>query len=98
MLPGMTYTYLTQDEQYLIAILTKAGRDRSDIARLTNRHKSSIGREMKRNRGYWPKQAHAFSQTRMRACEKGPRVAAKTWAHRRGQTCPGLESGADLRS
>jgi IS30 family transposase len=79
----MTYTHLTQDERYQIAILTKAGHDRSDIARLMNRHKSSVGREMKRNRGergYRPKQAHAFSLARMRASENGPRVAAKTWA------------------
>lgn len=79
----MTYTHLTQDERYQIAILAKAGHDRSDIARVMNRHKSTIGREMKRNRGergYRPKQAHAFSQARMRACENGPRVAIETWA------------------
>jgi IS30 family transposase len=79
----MKYTHLTQDERYQIAILTKAGHDQSDIARVMNRHKSSIGREMKRNRGergYRPKQAHEFSQARMRACENGPRVTADTWA------------------
>ncbi len=47
----MKYTHLTQDERYQIAILAKAGHDRSDIARVMNRHKSGIGREMKRNRG-----------------------------------------------
>ena len=79
----MKYTHLTQDERYQIAILAKAGHDQSDIARVMNRHKSSIGREMKRNRGergYRPKQAHEFSQARMRACENGPRVTAETWA------------------
>ena len=30
--------------------------------------------------GYRPKQAHTFSQARMRACENGPRIAAETWA------------------
>ena len=38
---------------------------------------------MKRNRGergYRPKQAHEFSQARMRACENGPRVTVETWA------------------
>jgi IS30 family transposase len=47
------------------------------------RHKSTIGREMKRNRGergYRPKQAHKFSQARLRACENGPRIAAEIWA------------------
>ena len=79
----MNYTHLTQDERYQIAILNKAGHDQSDIARVMNRHKSTIGREMKRNRGergYRPKQAQAFSQARMRACENGPRIAAETWA------------------
>ena len=79
----MTYTHLTQDERYQIAILSKAGHDRSDIAQVMNRHKSTIGREMLRNRGergYRPKQAHAFSQARMRACENSPRVTAETWA------------------
>ena len=79
----MTYTHLTQDERYQIAILSKAGHDRSDIAQVMNRHKSTIGREMQRNRGergYRPKQAHAFSQARMRACENSPRIATETWA------------------
>ena len=79
----MNYTHLTQDERYQMAILAKAGHDRIDIVRVMNRHKSSIGREMKRNRderGYRPKQAHEFSQSRMRACENGPRIAPETWA------------------
>ena len=79
----MNYTHLTQDERYQIAILNKAGHDQSDIARVMNRHKSTIGREMQRNRGergYRAKQAQAFSQARMRACENGPRIAAETWA------------------
>ena len=47
----MSYAHLTQNERYQIAILAKAGHDRSSIARLMNRHKSAIGREMTRNRG-----------------------------------------------
>ena len=79
----MNYTHLTQDERYQIAILAKAGHGRSDIAKLMNRHKSTIGRELKRNlgkRGYRPKQAHEFSQARLRACENGSRIADDTWA------------------
>lgn len=77
----MKYTHLTQDERYQIAILAKAGHDRSDIARVMERHKSTISREMTRNRGargYRPKQAHARSK--FRAAQNGPRVAAETWA------------------
>ncbi|MBL8419542.1 MAG: helix-turn-helix domain-containing protein [Dechloromonas sp.] len=50
-LPGMKYSHLNQDERYQIASLAKAGHDRSDKARVMNRHNSSVGREMTRNRG-----------------------------------------------
>ena len=83
-LPRMTYTHLTQDERYQIAILAKAGHDQSQIAEVMNRHRSTISRELRRNRGqrgYRPKQAHEFSQARMRACENGPRIADATWAY-----------------
>jgi IS30 family transposase len=57
----MTYTHLTQDERYQSAILGKANHDQSTIARLLKRHKSTIGRELRRNRGlraYRAKQAN----------------------------------------
>ena len=79
----MTYTHLTRDERYQIAILLKAGHKQSAIARIMNRHPSTISRELGRNqgqRGYRPKQAHEFSQARMRACENGRRVCPDTWA------------------
>ena len=47
-----------------------------------DRHKSTISREMTRNRGargYRPKQAHALSKARIHAAENSPRVAAETW-------------------
>ena len=78
----MSYTHLTQNERYQIAVLTKGGHDRSDIARLMNRHKTTIGREMMRNRGlrgYRPKQAHELARKRLLGCENGPRVADATW-------------------
>ena len=79
----MNYTHLTRDERYQIAILLKAGHKQSEIARIMNRHPSTISRELGRNkgqRGYRPKQAHEFSQARMRACENGRRVCPDTWA------------------
>ena len=79
----MDYTHLTQDERYQIAILLKAGHVQSDIARLMNRAPSTIGRELRRNRGqrgYRPKQAQELSQARMLACDSGRRVCADTWA------------------
>jgi IS30 family transposase len=79
----MNYTHLTQAERYQIAILSKAGHEQSEIARVMNRHSSTISRELRRNRGrrgYRAKQAHEFSQARMRACENGPRISEQTWA------------------
>ncbi len=78
----MVYTHLTQDERYQIAILGKAGHDQSEIAQVMNRHKSTISRELRRNRGrrgYRPKQAHEFSQARRRAGANGSRIAEETW-------------------
>ena len=78
----MNYTHLTQPERYQISILNKAGHSQSEIAQVMNRNPSTISRELRRNRGqrgYRPKQAHEISQTRRRACENGPRVAAETW-------------------
>ena len=47
----MTYTHLTRDERYQIAILAKAGHDQSQIAEVMNRHRSTISLELRRNRG-----------------------------------------------
>jgi IS30 family transposase len=68
----MTYTHLTQDERYQIAILVKVNHDQSAIAKLMNRDKSTISRELRRNRGlrgYRPKQAHQLSQERECLCQ-----------------------------
>lgn len=47
----MKYAHLTRDERYPIAILLKAGHKQCDIARIMNRHPSTISRELRRNRG-----------------------------------------------
>ena len=78
----MAYTHLTQDERYQIAILAKANHDQSTIANLRSRHKSTISRELRRNRGlraYRLKQAHTLALKRMTNCANGPRIAQTTW-------------------
>ena len=58
------YSHLTQAERYQISCLLKANCSRIEIANILNRHKSTIGREIKRNtgqRGYRPKQAGKLS-------------------------------------
>ncbi len=62
-----TYTQLTQEQRYQIYALMKAEHNQTEIARLINVHKSTISREVRRNRGmkgYRPKQAHQFSLNR----------------------------------
>ena len=73
----MNYTHLIRDERYQIAVLRKAGHLQGDIAKLLDRHTSTIGREVRRNtglRGYRPNQAHALCVERAVACQNGPRI------------------------
>jgi len=65
-----SYTQLTQEERYQIHALMKAGHNQTEIARILGRSKSTISREVRRNkgmRGYRPKQAHRFAQERRRS-------------------------------
>ena len=75
------YTQLTQEERYQIHALMKAGHNRTDIARVLGRHKSTISREIRRNRGlrgYRPKQAQRLSGERHQAKSK-TRIATTHW-------------------
>ena len=45
------YTQLTQEERYQIESLLKRGHHQSEIAVVLKRHKSTISREVRRNRG-----------------------------------------------
>lgn len=61
------YKQLTQEERYQIEALMKAGHTQTTIAQILGRHKSTISRELRRNRGlrgYRPKQAHRLSVER----------------------------------
>ncbi len=55
------YKQLTQEQRYQIYALKKAGHGQMEIANIVDVHKSTISRELCRNRGqrgYRPKQAH----------------------------------------
>ena len=63
----MNYKHLSQVERYQIYALMKAGHDQTQIAKLLDRHKSTISRELSRNRGLKgcrPKQACATATKR----------------------------------
>ena len=57
------YTQFTQEERYQIGALLKMGHHQSGIADALNRDKSTISREVRRNRGlrYRPKQAQRLA-------------------------------------
>ena len=73
----MNYKHLSQAERYQIHALMKAGHDQSQIAKLLDRHKSTISRELSRNtgsRGYRPKQACEMSADRAQNSRNAPTV------------------------
>jgi IS30 family transposase len=63
----MSYTQLTQEQRYQIHSLLKMEHNQVEIAECLGVHKSTIGRELCRNkglRGYRPKQAHQKAMSR----------------------------------
>ena len=64
------YAQLAQEQRYKIYSFLKAGFNQRQIAREVGVHKSTISRELKRNkglRGYRPGQAHKLTQERRQA-------------------------------
>ena len=75
------YTQLTREERYQIYALKTAGHNQVEIARVLGRHKSTISRELTRNRGlrgYKPKQANNIALTRRQA-KLVPRILQESW-------------------
>jgi len=73
----MKYKHLSQTERYQIYALMKAGHYQTQNAKLLDRHKSTISRELIRNagsRGYRPKQACEFSADRAQNSRNDPTV------------------------
>lgn len=75
------YTQLTQEQRYQIYALMKAKHSQAEIASIVGVHKSTVSREVRRNRGlkgYRPKQAQQLTLQRRQA--KGqPRITAGHW-------------------
>ena len=58
------YTQLTQEQRYQIYALLKMDHSQVEIVKVISVHKSTISRELRRNRGlrgYRPKQAHRLA-------------------------------------
>jgi len=76
------YSQLTLEKRYGIYSLLKTGQTQSKIAEVISVHKSTVSRELKRNRGgrgYRPKQADAFAKDR-RQTKVRPQIDGSTWA------------------
>lgn len=61
------YTQLTREPRYQIQALMKTGQNHTQMASVLGVHKTTISRELRRNRGlrgYRPHQAHQFAQAR----------------------------------
>ena len=77
----MSYNQLTQEQRYQIYALKKTGHSGAEIAEVIGVHKSSVSRELRRNRGgrgYRPQQAQQMAVARRSKAK--PRICAKTWA------------------
>jgi len=74
------YTQLTHTQRYQISALLKIGHLQTEIAKAIGVHKSTISREIRRNRGkrgYRPKQAHQFTIARRDKAKS--RITDKDW-------------------
>jgi len=75
-----TYTQLTREQRYQLSALLKMGHSQTEIAEVIGMHKSTISREIRRNRGqrgYRPKQAHYMAKERRN--KPAPRIQVETW-------------------
>jgi len=75
------HTQLTQEQRYQIYALNKAEHSQTEIAAIVGVHKSTISRELRRNRGlkgYRPQQAHQLALNR-RLIKSSPRITVEDW-------------------
>ncbi|MCU7866447.1 MAG: IS30 family transposase [Candidatus Thiodiazotropha sp. (ex Lucinoma borealis)] len=76
-----TYIQLTQEQRYQIYALNKADHNQSEITEIVGVLKSTISRELRRNRGlrgYRPKQAHQLA-THRRKSKVSFRMSPEDW-------------------
>jgi len=78
------YRQLTSEERYALSTLRKQGCTQAQIARALGRHRSTIGREVRRNSrkdgGYRPSTAHDFARWRRSRSRRNQRFTSADWA------------------
>jgi IS30 family transposase len=81
----MTYAQITPHERYAISLLRKQGLRAAEIARQLRRHRSTIGREVRRNawredgRTYRPFKAQGYTNRRRRNSRRNTQFSAADW-------------------
>lgn len=78
----MEYCQLTQAERYIIASMRRQKKSVAQIALRLGRHRSSIYREVKRNKTtynghYGAEKAHSYAVARRKRCRRGPQFSPR---------------------
>ena len=81
----MKYHQLTSEERYTLCALKKEGLSDAAIGEHLGRHRSTIGREFRRNRtthddSYRPEKAQAYANGRRRRSRRGPQFSEEFYA------------------
>jgi transposase, IS30 family len=81
----MTYHQLTQEERYAITAQLMCGDSQAEIARTLDRDRSTISRELRRNRThhddkYRAEKAHSYAVARRRRCRRRPQFTLEEMA------------------
>lgn len=81
----MKYRQITYEERYTLGLLRRQGHTAADIARLLGRHRSTIGRELRRNStrhdgGYRPQLADWYANGRRSKSRRNRRFGLTQWA------------------
>ncbi len=83
--PAMTYRQITYAERYTLGLLRQGGLAPAAIARVLGRHRSTIGREVRRNGTprddcYRPQLAEWYARGRRSRSRRNRRFSARDWA------------------
>src|SRR5437867_10834015 len=81
----MTYHQITFEERYTLGLLRQRGLSSAAIARMLGHHRSTIGREVRRNRArsdgtYRPQLADWYARGRRPQPRRNQRFPAADWA------------------
>src|SRR5712691_5638532 len=81
----MTYHQITFEERYTLGLLRQRGLSPAAIARMLGHHRSTIGREVRRNRArgdgtYRPQLADWYARGRRSQSRRNQQFTPATWA------------------